>query len=138
MRLTTLLQIAAVLHIGLVWAGATMPRTVGLAAHLKNLPPFIRNLVWVYYAFVGLTLVSFAVLTFLFAPQIAAGEPVARALSIVMALLWTVRIVVAFLVFDARPYLTHWFYKAGYQITNLTFIYLAIVYAVAAWKGGAL
>jgi hypothetical protein len=39
---------------------------------------------------------------------------------------------------DVRPYLTNWFYRAGYQATNLVFTYLVAVYAWAAWKGGAL
>jgi hypothetical protein len=42
--LVTLLQIAGLLHLGLVWAGATMPRAVDLGHHLAPLPPFIRRL----------------------------------------------------------------------------------------------
>lgn len=137
MKLTTLLQLAGLLHIGLVWAGATMPRTVGLAEHLKNLPPFIRRLVWVYYVFIGLILISFGVMTFLFAEQMANGEPVARALCIVMALFWTVRLIAAAFVFDVRPYLTHFFYRAGYQATNAVFLFLTILYIWTAWRGGA-
>jgi hypothetical protein len=51
--LVTLLQIAAVLHLGLVWAGATMPKVVGLHDQLAPLPPFIRRLFYVYYSFIG-------------------------------------------------------------------------------------
>jgi FtsH-binding integral membrane protein len=138
MKLTTLLQLAGLMHVGLVWAGMTMPRTVGLAGHLKPLPPFIRNLVWVYYAFIGLILISFGILTFIFADEIAAGEPVARALCILMAVFWTMRLVAALFVFDVRPYLTNWFYRAGYQATNVAFAYLVGIYIWAAWKGGAL
>lgn len=138
MKLTLLLQLAGLLHLGLAWAGATMPRTVGLAQHLKSLPVFIRNLAWVYYVFVGLTLVSFGALTFLFAAEIAAGEPVARALCTVMAVFWIARLFVALFVFDVRPYLTNWFYKIGYQLTNVAFAYLVVVYVWAAVKGGGL
>lgn len=137
MKLTTLLQIAGLMHIGLVWAGATMPRTVKLAEHLKPLPQFIRNLVWVYYGFIALILVSFGTLTFLFANEIAAGQPVARGLCILMATFWTLRLIVAAFFFDVRPYLTNWFYRAGYQATNLVFVYLVAIYLWAAWKGGA-
>ena len=78
MKLTTLLQIAGALHLGLVWAGATMPKAVQLPGHLAPLPPFIRRLFWVYLTFIGLTLVSFGALTFFHAPAMAAGEPLAR------------------------------------------------------------
>ena len=138
MKLATLLQIAGLMHIGLAWAGATMPRTVKLAEHLKPLLPFIRNLVWVYYTFIALMLVSFGTLTFLFANQMAAGEPVARALCILMAVFWTMRLIAAVFFFDVRPYLTNWFYMVGYQATNIVFLYLVAIYIWAAWKGGAL
>jgi|GEM_PF-86320 Uncharacterized conserved protein (COG2071). len=134
MKLTTLLQFAGLLHIGLVWAGATMPRTVRLAEHLKPLPEFIRRLVWVYYVFVGLTLIGFGALTFLFAPQIAAGEPLAMALCCIMALFWTIRFAVALFVFDVRPYLTNGLYRIGYHATNLVFAFLVALYGWVVWR----
>ena len=137
MKLTEMLQLAGLLHLGLVWAGATMPRTVKLNEHLKPLPPFVRRLFWVYYSFIGLSLVSFGTLTFLFAGEMAAGEPLARALCVFLALFWTVRLVAAAFVFDVRPYLTNWLYRLGYQATNLVFVYLLGIYVWAAWKGGA-
>jgi hypothetical protein len=138
MKLTALLQIAGLLHLGLVWAGATMPRTVKLSEHLNPLPPFIRRLFWVYYTFIGLLLISFGTLTFLFARNMSAGEPMARAVCILLAGFWTVRLIAAAFVFDVRPYLTSWFYRIGYQATNLVFVYLVAIYVVAAWKGGNL
>lgn len=138
MKLTNLLQVAGLMHVGLVWAGATMPRTVKLSEHLKPLPLFIRRLFWVYYVFIGLVLISFGTLTFLFAKQMAAGEPVARALCILMAVFWTMRLITALFVFDVRPYLTNTLYRIGYQATNLVFAFLMAIYIWAAWNGGAL
>ena len=136
--LVLLLQFAGILHIGLAWAGATMPRAVQLRSHLGSLPPFIRRLFLVYFAFVGLVLVGFGTLTFFFAGAMAAGEPLARALCILCLVFWTARLFVASFIFDVRPYLTNWFYRVGYQATNLVFVYLVGVYALAVWKGGAL
>src|SRR5690348_9709937 len=53
-KLTLLLRVAGVLHLGLMCAGLLMPRVVGIRAHLAKMPPFIRQLFWVYYAFIGL------------------------------------------------------------------------------------
>ena len=136
--LVTFLQIAAVLHLGLAWAGATMPKVVGLGGHLALLPPFIRRLFYTYFTFIALMLVSFGTLTFVFANNIATGEPAARGLCLLMLGFWLVRLFVAAFVFDVRPYLTTWFLRAGYQATNFVFIYLVVVYAFAAWKGGRL
>jgi len=136
--LIKLLQIAGVLHIGLFWAGASMPKAVNLVEHLATVPAFIRRLFLVYFSFIALVLAGFGCLTYLFASAIAGGEPVARALSILLTVFWTLRLVVAGFVFDVRPYLTTWFYRVGYWGLNFVFVYLAAVYAFAAWKGGRL
>ncbi len=135
--LTLLLQIAAILHIGLLCAGASMPKAVNFRGHLGALPPFLRQLFVVYFSFIALMLVGFGTLTFLFAHAMATGEPMARALCVLITVFWGMRLVVATFVFDVRPYLTNWFYRIGYQATNLVFLYLVIVYALALWKGGA-
>lgn len=134
--LVALLHLAAILHLGLVWAGVTMPKVVGLGPHLATLPPFIRRLFYTYFSFIGLMLVAFGTLTFLFAPNIAAGEPVARGLCLLMLVFWLARLFAATFVFDVRPYLKNGLLKAGYHATNLVFVYLVAVYALAAWKGG--
>jgi hypothetical protein len=136
--LISLLQIAGLLHIGLICAGASTPKAVNLRSHLATLPPFIRRLFVVYYGFIGLILAGFGCLTFCFAAPMAAGDSLARALCAFLTLFWTIRLAVAGLVFDVRPYLTNWFYRTGYLALNLVFVYLAAVYALATWKGGGL
>lgn len=135
-NLTLLLQIAGVLHLGLICAGAMMPRVVNLRQHISGLPPFIRRLFWVYYAFIGLCLVSFGVLTVTFAGTLAAGSDLARAVCAFLAVFWMVRLVAATFIFDVRPYLTSGWWRLGYQATNVAFAYLPMVYAWVAWKGG--
>ncbi len=133
--LTVLLQIAGVLHLGLLCAGAAMPRAVNLRAHLATLPPFIRRLFWVYYSFIALCLVSFGLITVTLAGTLAAGGNLARAICAFLAVFWTIRLVAATFIFDVRPYLTSNLWRLGYHATNIVFIYLPVVYAIAAWKG---
>ena len=135
-QLTLLLQIAGLLHLGLIGAGALMPRVVHLRSHLAPLPPFIRRLFWVYYSFIGLCLVSFGTLTILFAPVLAAGGGLARAVCVFLTLFWTLRLTAATFVFDVRPYLTNSYWRLGYHATNVVFAFLPVVYAWAAWAGG--
>ena len=135
--LTLLLQVAGLLHLGLLAAGAVMPRVVDLPAHLVTLPEFIRRLFWVYYSFVGLCLVSFGSLTFLLAGSLAGGSVLARALCAFLAAFWTLRLIAATFIFDVSPYLTKAYLRLGYHATNIVFIYLPVVYLLSAWKGGA-
>lgn len=136
-NLTLLLQIAGVLHLGLICAGALMPRVVNLRTHLAILPTFIRKLFWVYYTFIGLCLVSFGLITVAFADALASGGGLARAVCVFLAVFWMVRLVAATFIFDVRPYLTNALWRVGYQATNVVFIYLPVIYGWAAWKGGA-
>ncbi len=136
--LTLLLQIAGLLHIGLVWAGATMPAAVNLRTHLATLPSFIRRLFYVYLSFIGMLLVGFGGLTFFYAGTLAAGGGLSRAICILLTAFWSLRLIAAAFVFDVRPYLTNWLYRIGYHAINLVFVYLLAVYVLAAWKGGSL
>jgi hypothetical protein len=134
--LTLALQIAGVLHLGLICAGSMMPGVVGMRTHLTVLPPFVRQLFWVYYSFIGLCLVSFGTITVTLAPALASGSNLARALCLFFAAFWTLRLIAATFVFDMRPYLTNSYRRLGYHAINIVFVYLPIVYAWAAWKGG--
>ena len=127
-----LLQIAGVLHLGLMCAGLLMPRVVGMRGHLAVLPPFIRQLFWVYYCFIALCLVSFSLITIVFADTLAAGGNLARALCAFFALFWTVRLIAGTFVFDMRPYLTNSYRRLGYHAINIVFAYLPVIYALAA------
>lgn len=112
-----------------------MPGVVGLRSHLAPLPPFIRQLVWVYYTFIGLSLASFGCASFFLADALASGQPLARAACAFLAAFWLLRLIVATFVFDLRPYLTNDWRRVGYHATNIVFALLPVVYAWAAWKG---
>lgn len=137
-HLTMLLQIAGVLHLGLIWAGASMPSVVKLGSHLSAVPPFVRRLFYVYYTFIGLLLVGFGCLTFFLAGDLAAGTVLARSFCCLLIAFWSLRLIAAAFIFDVRPYLTNWHYRAGYHAINAVFLYLLFVYILAAWKGGRL
>jgi hypothetical protein len=132
--LTLLLQVAGVMHLGLMSAGLLMPKVVNMRAHLAALPPFLRQLFWVYYSFIALCLVSFSVITIVFAETLASGGPLARALCVFLAVFWTWRLIVATFVFDMRPYLTSTARRVGYHALNVVFAYLPVVYGVAALR----
>jgi hypothetical protein len=132
-----MLQIAGVLHLGLIAAGLSMPRVVNLRVHLATLPQFVRRLFWVYYTFIAFCLVSFGLLSFFFANTLAAGGELARAICAFLAVFWTIRLMAATFIFDVRPYLTNVSWRLGYAATNIVFTCLPIIYAIAAWKGGA-
>jgi len=128
----TLLLIAAVLQLSVLIASAQVPRVLDWRKNLGTLHPFLQRLFWVYGVFIVLTIIAFALLTFAHAGAMAEGEPVARSLCIFIAVFWAIRLFVQFAVFDARPFLTNWFYKAGYHGLTVVFIGLVAIYTAAA------
>jgi len=132
--LALLIQIAGLLHIGLIAAGVAMPRAVNLRPQIAGLAPFVRQLFWVYYSFIGLCLVSFGIISFALARPLAEGSPLARGICIFLTAFWTLRLIAATFVFDVTPYLTKPALRAGYHCTSIVFVYLPIVYLLAALK----
>ena len=135
MNTPLILKLTALTYLGLLAAGLLMPGVVGLRQHIGTLPKFIRQLFWVYYAFIGLSFVCFGLGTFFLADQLAAGTPLARAVCGFLALFWCVRFVAGTFVFDLRPYLTNRWRRAGLTAANIVFTCLPIVYGWVALKG---
>jgi hypothetical protein len=113
-------------------ASASTPRVLDWRKNLAVLHPFLRKLFWVYGVFVVMVIIAFAVLTFRHADAMATREPVARSLCLFIAIFWGARLLVQFAIFDARPFLTNWFYKTGFHALTIIFAFLTFVYGKAA------
>jgi uncharacterized membrane protein len=127
-----LLQLAAAVQLLILIASASTPRVLDWRKNLAVLHPFLRKLFWVYGVFVVMVIIAFAVLTFRHADAMAAREPVARSLCLFIAIFWGTRLLVQFAIFDARPFLTNWFYKTGFHALTIIFAFLTFVYGKAA------
>ncbi len=127
-----LLQLAAAVQLLILIASASTPRVLDWRKNLAVLHPFLRKLFWVYGVFVVMVIIAFAVLTFRHADAMATREPVARSLCLFIAIFWGARLLVQFAIFDARPFLTNWFYKTGFHALTIIFAFLTFVYGKAA------
>lgn len=134
LELETALKFAALAHLGLIAAGVLMPRATGLWKECARLSDFGRTLFRVYYAFIGLCLVSFGLGSWVFADELASGTRVARAACGFLAAFWTIRLIAAVLL-DVKPYLVNGWWRTGYTLTNITFTTLPFIYAYGAcWR----
>jgi hypothetical protein len=127
----TLLYFAAACQLGVLIASALVPRALNWRDNLATLNPFLRRLFWVYGSFIVLTIIGCSMLTFVNAAAMADGDPIARSICLFIAVFWAARLFVQLAVFDARPFLTNWFYKAGYHALTVTFIVLVGIYTAA-------
>jgi hypothetical protein len=131
-NLEIFLRLAGVLHFGILVASALTPHALEWRKSLAPLHPFLRRMFWVYGAFIVLVIVNFGLLTLAQTDAMVAGLPIARALCGFIALFWLARLGVQLFVFDARPFLTNWFYKLAYHGLTVVFIYFVIIYGWAA------
>lgn len=122
----TWLIVGGVLHFVILIASALTPRVLDWRTNLAALHPFLRRLFWVYGCFIVLVIISFGMLTLLRADELASTNPLARAVCAMIAIFWLARLAVQFLVFDARPFLTTAFRRAGYH--GLAFLFSALVF----------
>jgi hypothetical protein len=129
--LQTALQLAGLLQILLLTAGAAMIRVVDLPNHLKVLPVFHRQLFWTYLGFTALTLVAFGLLTLIHASELARAKGLARGFHLFVCVFWTLRLGVQWFVFDVRPFLTNRWLYAGHISLHFVFLYLPLVHGWA-------
>ena len=132
LKLETLLRIGGVLHFGVLFASALVPWVLDWRADLAKVSRFMRQLVWVYGAFIVLVIVGFGALSIAHADTLAGATPVGRSLCGFIAIFWLARLGVQVFVIDARPFLRNLLLKVGDHGLTAVFTYLAIVYGVAA------
>ncbi len=138
MRPSLLLQLAGLLHLGLLWAGAAMPRAIDLRAHLAPLPQAVRRVFWLYYSSLGFCLVGFGALSFFLAADLASGTPLARSVCAFLSGFWTIRLAAALWVLDVRPWRTTRARRLGNGALTIAFVLLTAIYAWVALKGDSL
>ena len=133
MNLELLIFAGGVLHFGILIASAMVPEVLDWKGSLAKLDGLFRQLVWVHGAFIVLVIIGFGLLSVALADDLASGTPLARGMCLFIALFWAARLVVQFFVFDAKPYLKTTLLKAGYHGLTVVFIYISVIYALAAF-----
>ena len=132
MNLELLIFAGGFLHFGILLASAMVPKVLDWKGSLEKLDGLFRQLVWVHGAFIVLVIIGFGLLSVVLAGDLASGTPLARGMCLFISLFWAARLIVQFLVFDAKPYLKTVVLKVGYRGLTGMFSYNAVAYALAA------
>ena len=134
--LTLLLQVAAIVQLIVASLNLGLTRLLGWKHELERMPPLMSQVFHVHSWFISLTLVIFAVLTWRFASEMAAGDSdVATWLAGAIGTFWGVRTL--FQVFYYSP--SHWRSRRGPTVVHvvLLLVYgsMSAVYLLAAAQG---
>jgi len=120
------------LHFATLTASALVPFVLNWREQLSRVDPLVRQLFWVYGAFIVLSIVAFGWVSVTQADALTQGTPLARIVCGFVAVFWGMRLAVQLFVFDARPYLKHWTLALGYHGLTVVFAYHVVVYSLAA------
>lgn len=132
----TALFLGGIAHFGILLASAMVPIALDWRRSLATLPLLLQQLFWVYGAFIVMMIVAFGTLTLMNLETLAEGGTLlARSFCGLITVFWLVRLLVQFLVLDAKPHLTNLFYRIGYHALTLVFLFLVGVYGTAAFGG---
>ena len=130
--LELLLILAGIAHLCITSAGIVMTFVLDWRKNLTPLDALTRHIIWVHGLFVLLMIVGFGLVSLVFHGSLASGEPLARAACGFIAIFWGIRLVIAFFLFDATPFLKSFPLKLGYHGLTVVFVYFTLVYGLAA------
>jgi hypothetical protein len=131
-HLSTLLLFAGFGHFAILIASALVPQTLNWRVELARLGTLTRQVVWVHGIFIVLVIIGFGVISIVNPTPMCDGSVMSRSVCGFIAIFWAARLVVQFLVFDAKPHLTSGVLKWGYHGLTVMFAYFVLVYGWAA------
>jgi hypothetical protein len=134
MNVELLVRLGGVIQLAILSASALVPGVLDWKAELRRLPTLLRQLIWVHGAFIVLVIAGFGIVSVCLAPELIAGTPLARSVCGLVAIFWLARLGIQFFVFDAKPYLGSRLLVLGYHLLTVAFVYLAVVFSVAALR----
>jgi hypothetical protein len=131
LTLTRLIVVAGVGQLGVLIASALVPFRLRWRESLQPLSRLHRQMYWVYGGYVVLSIIAFALLSIVYAHELANGGGLARGFCAYVAVFWGIRLALQ-AVFDVKEHLTAWWLKAGYTALTMLFAALTGIYAWAA------
>ena len=125
---------AGLSQLALVMASLAIPRVLHWKEELAKLSsPLIRQIFWVYSAYIWATNLGFGLLS-AFAPEwLLTKDPLSGAVSGFIALYWTSRFFIQIFYFDRKGLPVRTIFKLSDLVLTLLFVFLSLVYAIAAY-----
>jgi len=135
MNLELAVRFGGVVQLGILSVATLLPHKLDLKTQLRKVDPLLRQLVWVYGAYVVLMIATLGAVSLGLADVLVGGTPLGRAVTGFIAVFWTARLILQFFVFDVKPYLTNRLYALGYHMLTVAFLYLSVTFTWAALHG---
>jgi len=119
--------IIGIIQFSILIASAMVPSKLNWKESLASLPKLVQQLFWVYGGYVVLGIASLATICIIASNDLAEDSVLARCFCGYGAAFWGIRLSLQ-AVLDVKPFLTNWFYKAGYHLLTVAFVILTLFY----------
>jgi hypothetical protein len=127
--LVPLIWIAGAVHLSIAVSNFWVPGLFHYRENLVKLSAIVRQVFIVHSIYMVLVLLGFSGLCFFFAPQLAGGSSLGRALSGFLAIFWLLRVGLQFGFYDKDVRARHRLGDVAYTFATIC---LAAVFSVAA------
>ena len=135
-ELTSIIRSAGVAQLGILIASSLVPIQLNWRDQLASLPKLLRQLFWVYGAYVVLGILMLGITCTVCAKEIVSQSPLALAFCCYGMLFWGIRLALQALL-DAKPFLSTWWLTAGYHLLTVFFSAFTVMYAwllMTGWR----
>ena len=132
-----LIVLAGVGQLLLALASLAIPAVLGWRADTAKLPALTRQVFWTYAAYIWAINLSFGLVSAWVPQWLLDGSALGRALCAFIALYWITRLLIQFFWFDRSAMRTDLLLRLGEAGLVSLFVYLSLVYAVAAVLGAS-
>jgi hypothetical protein len=125
------IRIAGLGQLALAIGSLAIPRLLSWKAETASLRPLLRQLFWVYAAYIWTFNMAFGLLSALMPGRLLDGSPLAGAVTGFIALYWSARLTLQFTVLDRREMLRGPAYRLGEGVLVAAFAFLTAAYILA-------
>lgn len=123
-----LARAGGLLQLSILIASFATPLLLDWRTLLDPLPPLLRQMFWVYGAYIVMTIIALSLTSWFFPHEVAGETTLGHAIAAFTTLFWGLRFAIGLVAFDAKPYLTTRWHEFGYAILNLAFVLLTLLY----------
>lgn len=129
--------IGGLMQLSVLAASFATPFLLDWKPMFEPLPKLLRQMFWVYGAYIVLAIIALAAASIAWPEEVAGKSSLGRAVACCTALFWGIRLLIGLFYFDARPYLTSRMRQFGYAVLNTVFALLTVIYCALALAGAA-
>ncbi|GAB3927909.1 hypothetical protein [Mucilaginibacter myungsuensis] len=124
-----LIQLAGAAQIALAIGSLAVPRLLNWTAELSKVSSIIRQMFWVYAAYILVINLSFGTVSVFCAEELADHSTLATLVSAFIAVYWISRLLIQFFVLDRAGFPTGTWHKIGETVLVSVFVILSASYS---------